>query len=212
MRWRWCACTSSTVQESLPILEAGLSSHRGQKSVVTDEALLLAILLAAWKRSSYRRTDLCAVLNGLDPRVAVYLGLCDSNGLITVSYKALARQILRLEKLLYSEHEKRLTGEEGDCCDLQWLADKLVPASMPPEVSPVDRVGHCRQQRVSDIRQGPTTTQYEAGKRRKLPKDKFAEYLEKVLENPELGSAEAKAPQRSAEGAENRRVQQQTAA
>ena len=175
----------------LPILEARLSSHRGQKSIVTVEALLLAALLAAWKRSSYRRADLCAVLNGLDPRVAVYLGLCDSHGLIIVSYDVVDKQILRLEELLYSEHEKRLAGEEGHCFDMQWLADKLVMASIPPEVLPwirsaiVDSSAYPTYGKVRDFT-------IEEGQRRKLPKDVFAEHRKKVLEDPDLKEPKGK--------------------
>lgn len=171
---------------AVPVLEQMLRSHRGQKSVVTAEVLLLIALLSGWKRSSYRRTDLCAVLAGLDPRVAVYLGLCNRDGLVVVSYKALQKQLCRLEAALYEQHLRRQSGERG-CHDMQWLADKLIWASVPSEAAGlaetviVDSSSYPTHSRTYDYTPGKR-----GGKRRKLPKDKLAQHRKDVLDNPDL--------------------------
>ena len=54
----------------LPDLEQRLRTQPGQKSKLSIKALLLLYLLAAYKGDSARRTDLCAVANGLDSQVA----------------------------------------------------------------------------------------------------------------------------------------------
>ena len=56
-------------------LDRRLRNHPGYKSRISLEALFLAAILAANILGSYRRTDLCAVLNGLLSQIAYQLGL-----------------------------------------------------------------------------------------------------------------------------------------
>ena len=60
----------------LPYLERKLRTHPGNKSGLSILALLAVMVITAFLGPSYRRSDLCAVLNGLEAEVAWELGLC----------------------------------------------------------------------------------------------------------------------------------------
>ena len=101
--------------------------------MVTVEMMLLAILIAADLKKSYRRTDISRVLLGLHAEVAMAVGLIDGDSnLIVPPYKVLAAQLLRMERALREGWTSE--AEEGDEViehDLQWLINRFVEHSVP---------------------------------------------------------------------------------
>ena len=79
-------------------LEPRLRNHTGNESRISLEPLLLAMMLAAKLPRSYRRTDVCAYLNGLPSQTAYELGLWDPDNPPPISYHSVCKQIKRLEK------------------------------------------------------------------------------------------------------------------
>ena len=110
-----------------------LGPRPGPQSMVTVEMMLLAILIAADLKKSYRRTDISRVLLGLHAEVAMAVGLIDGDSnLIVPPYKVLAAQLLRMERALREGWTSE--AEEGDEViehDLQWLINRFVEHSVP---------------------------------------------------------------------------------
>ena len=110
----------------------------GPKSMITVEMLLLAVLLAAKLKHSYKRSDLSSVLTGLDPDVALAVGLIDGNGnLIVPTYTVIAEQMKQLEDDLREGWTHVLNEGQPDEVrinyNLQWFVNLLVAASIPEE-------------------------------------------------------------------------------
>ena len=112
-------------------IEARLGDHPGRRSRLRAEALLLAALLAASERQSYRRTDLCAVLNGLDARVAFRVGLCDRGTRTPISYSITHKQVQRIESALADGW----IAPDGQEWDLHWFSQWILRATIPREVA-----------------------------------------------------------------------------
>ena len=77
---------------------AWLRSHPGLQARCTPEVILLAMFLAAEIKGRYLRSDLCAVINGLDATILYHLGLCDNKTFKPVTYSEIEDQVLRLER------------------------------------------------------------------------------------------------------------------
>ena len=108
----------------------------GPRSMVTVEMLLLAVLLAAKLKQSYKRSDLSSVLIGLHADVALAVGLIDGDGnLIVPRYKVLAKQMRRLEDALRQGWTHvRNEGQPNEVrikYGLQWFVNLVVAASVP---------------------------------------------------------------------------------
>ena len=112
-----------------PYLERELSSHPGKTSELSWRQLLVGMACAADEVPSYRRTDLCAVLNGLEARAAYELGLCDRTTRKIVSYNVVDKQCLRLEKAL----REGWLDKDGTYCDKDWFCRSFVKANISPE-------------------------------------------------------------------------------
>ncbi len=108
-------------------LERRLRNHPGQESRISMEALLLAAMLTTDILGSYRRTDICAVLNGFPSQVAYQLGLWDPDNPPPISYHAVCVQIQRLEESLGATW----TGTGEAVRDLAWLCHTLIAAGVP---------------------------------------------------------------------------------
>ena len=108
-------------------LERRLRNHAGNESRISLEALLLAMMLAAKILKSYRRTDVCALLNGLPSQTAYELGLWDLDNPPPISYHSVGKQIKRLEKALGATW----TGTDDTVRDLEWLCHTLIAATIP---------------------------------------------------------------------------------
>ena len=109
-----------------------LGKRSGQTSAVTVEMILLAVLVCAQVHKSFRRTDLLRTLIGLHEDVARKVGLIDSDGILFVpSYKAFAYQLLRLEAVLCEGWTVQTGWLATVHCDLRWLVQTLIKASIP---------------------------------------------------------------------------------
>ena len=108
-------------------LEARLEDHPGRRSRLRAEALILAALLAVTIQS-YRRTDLCAVLNGLDAQVAFRVGLCDRHTRTPISYSTTHKQAKRFETAL----EDGWIAADGQEWNLHWFRHWILHATIPP--------------------------------------------------------------------------------
>lgn len=111
----------------------GLRSLRraaARKRHLNAKALLVGIRLAACLLGSYRRSDVCSILNGLHPAIASELGLVDHHSRpITVKYKVVQATCRWLEWRL------RLGWYADDVrCDLTWITNAMVAASVPRRV------------------------------------------------------------------------------
>ena len=87
------------------------------------------MVLAADIFGSYRRADVCRVLNGLDSQVAYAVGLWDLDNPPTISYHAVCDQIQRLESALGTTWK----GADGTVRDLAWFCRAFIAATIPDE-------------------------------------------------------------------------------
>ncbi len=108
-------------------LDRRLRNHPGYKSRISLEALFLAAILAAKKLGSYRRTDLCVVLNGLPSQIAYQLGLWDLDSPPPVSYHSVSDQMQRLEKVLGPKWAEEIEA----IFDLDRICHTFVKATIP---------------------------------------------------------------------------------
>ena len=112
----------------VPYLERRLHEHPGSPSRLGAEALLTATLLTAEIAASYRRSDITAVLAGLDAVTIGELGLCEPGGeWKPLTYSVTASQTKRLEDAL----RDGWVDDDGTVCDLEWLTHALLTASVP---------------------------------------------------------------------------------
>lgn len=115
----------------MPYLERRLRGHPGKKSDLSLLALLTVMVLAALLGPSYRRTDLCAVLHGLEAQVAYQLGLCSRVARKLFSYNLIDKQCLRLEKALI----EGWVDEDGTVCGEDWFAHRMLAANITKEMA-----------------------------------------------------------------------------
>ena len=113
----------------LPHLTRKLRVHPGKTSALPILALLVIMVIAAFVKPSFRRTDLCAVVNGLEAEVAFELGLCSRVVRKVIGYHAVSNQCLRLERALI----EGWVDEDGTVCDTNWFAHSLLKANITPE-------------------------------------------------------------------------------
>ena len=125
----WHAIDVTKRSEMLPYLERKLRTHPGKTSALSILALLAVMVIAAFLGPSYRRSDLCAVLNGLEAEVAWELGLCSRVARKLFGYHAVVKQCLRLERALV----EGWVDEDGTVCDQNWFVHCLFKANITPE-------------------------------------------------------------------------------
>ena len=87
------------------------------------------MVLAADLFGSYRRADVCRVLNGLNSQVAYAVGLWDLDNPPPICYHAVCDQILRLERALGTTW----IGADDIVRDLAWFCHALIAATIPDE-------------------------------------------------------------------------------
>ena len=142
-----------------------LDEHSGPTSRCSGEVLLLAMFLAAEIKSSYLRSHLCAVINGLDATILFDVGLCDTQDFTPVSYSSVARQVNRLEAAPFTELMDRTLGHRvapadgpGADAGLLWFNQGLLLESVPKrvlarvKVGAVDATAFASNARVTDFR------------------------------------------------------------
>ena len=112
-----------------------LRERPGQKSAVTVEMILLAMLVCAQVHKSFRRTDILRTLIGLHEDVARNVGLIDSDGTLFVpTYKAFVWQMRRVESVLAEGWTAQTGWLTPVRCDLHWFVQALMKASVPRKV------------------------------------------------------------------------------
>ena len=165
----------------LPELEKRLSGHPGKQSRLSIGALLLGIILAAGLKNSYRRADICAVLNGLDAKVGYELGLWSPEDIRPIAYDAVRKQIKRLEDGL----DEGWTGRDGTPRDLAWFCHTFIAATIP----------HKYRQMIEAISLDSTVSPtWAITHDYRKEKDALAEYQLESLETPDLPEPELPAP------------------
>ena len=92
------------------------------------------MVLTAQITSKYRRTEVTAVLAGLDPRVAQLLGLCDGITWDPITYQIVVRQAKRLENAF---KEGGWTTAEGERRNMAWFKASLIKASLPEDIAEI---------------------------------------------------------------------------
>ena len=94
--WRYLRIirASPTAQK----LARHLKDHPGPQARCTPELLMLASFLAAEIKGRYYRSDLCAIINGLDATILYHLGLCPDKVFKPFTYTEVEEQALRLER------------------------------------------------------------------------------------------------------------------
>ena len=178
----------------LPDLEERLRTQPGQQSKLSIKALLLLYLLSAYKGDSARRTDLCAVANGLDSQVAFSLELCDRHRWEPLSYVVVRKQSKRFERAL----RQGWAAADGTPRNFTWLVRKLLAASVP------NRYLKTIAAVAIDSTADPTwarTREY------RLEKDLLAEHRLESLEKPDLPEPDikpAKNPKNSSKNPKNK--------
>ena len=113
----------------LAYCERRLRNHPGKKSGLPMLSLLVVMVVAAFMQSSFRRTDLCAVLHGLEAEAAFELGLCSRVARKMFGYGQIVKQCLRLERALL---EGWIDDDDGTVCDHNWFAHSLLKANITP--------------------------------------------------------------------------------
>ena len=158
----------------VPYLERRLHAHPGSPSRLGAEALLTAMALTAEIAASYRRSDITAVLAGLDAATVGELGLCERGAHWTpLTYTTVAKQVKRLERALRAGW----VDDDGTVCDLEWLNHALLTASIPPEA------------RAAITACAVDSTPFEAWavtRDYSRVRDPVVEHRRDVLENPDL--------------------------
>ena len=113
----------------LPYCERRLRDHPGRKSTLPMNGLLVVMVITAFMQSSFRRTDLCAVIHGLEAEAAFELKLCSRVARKLFGYGQIVKQCLRLERAL----KEGWVDDDGTVCDHNWFAHSLLKANITPE-------------------------------------------------------------------------------
>ena len=114
----------------LPELNRRLRNHPGRQSRLSIKVLLLCVILAAEETDRYLRADICSIMNGLDHRLGVQLGLWTLDSREPISYIVVVKQLLRLEvALLETWHTSN-----GEVRSLDWFAHLILSNTIHPEV------------------------------------------------------------------------------
>ena len=113
----------------LPYCDRRLRDHPGKKSTLPIRALLVVMVIAAFMQSSFRRTDLCAVIHGLEAEAAFELGLCSHLARTMFGYGQVVKQCLRLERALL----EAWIDDDGTVCDHNWFVHNLLKANITAE-------------------------------------------------------------------------------
>ena len=127
----WHAIDAIEQSGVLPYLQRRLRSHPGKKSDLPLLALLVAIVVTAFRGASYRRADVCATLHGFEAEAAYILRVCSRVARRLFTYNLVVKQCLRLERAL----EQGWVDADGTVCDPNWFAHSLLKANIAPELA-----------------------------------------------------------------------------
>ena len=162
-------------------LDPKFTGKRGTKRKLTVKAFLVCVLIAAYLKRSYRRTDIVATLYGLHPAVAQALGVVDANGhMVDITYNAVIKTAKRLERLLRWGFRSGIVD-----CDREWFAHRMVKASVPRHIRRTVRAVIVDGTAVDTWAR---TLSY--GKQHDLDQDAYALHRKLVVDNPALDEPE----------------------
>ena len=116
----------------LPELEKRLRCHPGRQSRLSIKTLLMCMILAAEETERYLRSDICSVINGLDHRLGVALGLWTLDERPPVTYTTVVKQLNRLEIALW----ETWFASNGDVRSLGWFMQTFLSSTLPWELKP----------------------------------------------------------------------------
>ncbi len=183
----------SVVERSgaLERVQRRMTRRLGRKRHLTAKALLVGIEMTAHLMKTYRRSDVCSVLNGLHPAIAEELGLIDDNGCpITVKYSVVQATLKWLERRL-----RRGWYSDDVRCDLAWIANAMTVASVPRRIrraatsvvldsTPVEGYAVPRVfTKQRDLNDAAKTRLRQAAR---LENDPYARHRRDILEDPDL--------------------------
>ena len=164
-------------------LSGGSGREQGGASTTRPrEALLLGVLLAGEEKKNYLRSDVCAVLDGLDAAVAYTLGLCDGDTWGPVSYHITQKQLRRLELAV----RDGWTSPGGEDRDLAWVTRTLLDATIPRD----------RRRSITALALDSTFVETWAVTQDFTP-DAVAQHRLAARQTPELAEPEPQQPQAS---------------
>lgn len=111
----------------LPELEKRLRRHPGRQSRLTIKTLLLCMILSAEETDRYLRSDICSIINGLDHRLGVELGLWTWDTRLPISYTTVVKQVLRLEAALL----QTWVANNDAVRSINWFMHTFLSATLP---------------------------------------------------------------------------------
>ena len=127
----WHAIDVVEASGVLPYLQRRLRCHPGRTSALPLQALLVALVAAAFEVPSYRRADVCAVLHGIEAEPAHQLGLCSRVARTLFPYNVIDKQLLRLERALTAGW----VDPDGTRCGQDWFAHSMLKANIAPDLA-----------------------------------------------------------------------------
>ena len=158
-------------------LDPKFTGKRGRKRNLTLKGFLVCALIAAYLKSSYRRTDLVAVLYGLHPAVAQALGVVDANGnMKVITYNAVIKIANKLERMFRWGFRSGII-----VCDREWLAHRMVKASVPRHIRRTARAAIIDGTAIDTWARTIAYT-----KQGNLDRDAYALHRKMVVDNPTL--------------------------
>lgn len=118
-----------------PYLERRLRSHPGRTCSYAPEMLCVGTILSILNGWTLELTDVTRALAAIPSITRARLGLRDADGYF-IGYRSVDHQFNRLTQALGDGWD----DEDGTHCDLQWLIDALIKASIPDDAAPVQAV------------------------------------------------------------------------
>lgn len=118
-----------------PYLERRLRSHPGRTCSYAPEMLCVGTILSILNGWTLELTDVTRALAAIPSITRARLGLRDADGYF-IGYRSVDHQFNRLTQAL----DEGWDDDDGTHCDLQWLIDALIKASIPDDAAPVQAV------------------------------------------------------------------------
>ena len=111
----------------IPELQERLRRHPGRQSRLSIKTLLMCMILTAEEKDRYLRSDICSVINGLDHRLGIELGLWTWDTRHPITYTTTVKQVKRLEAALW---QTSFTSN-GAIRSIDWFMHTFVSATLP---------------------------------------------------------------------------------
>ena len=102
-------------------------NHPGKPSRISTKTLLLGVALAAYETGRYLRSDICSILNGLDYRLGIELGLWTWGTREPITYTMSQKQSKRLETAIFQARY----SSNGQPLSIDWFMDTFLSDTIP---------------------------------------------------------------------------------